>query len=102
MIPALRACLCPRQKGGWRRYVTPSGVTACERCDGLRFPEQPPWRVATTGGMVGKTYLERGEPVIVLAQWRGTGCPRNVVVADAAGNTKVRPARGLRRSGSVV
>jgi acetyl esterase len=97
VIPALRGCACPRSRGGWRRYVTPAGVVQCERCGGLRFPDRPPWRVSLAGGMVGRTYLERGEPVTVLAQWRGPGCPRNVVVADANGKTKVRPARGLRR-----
>ncbi len=92
----LRPCGCPNPKGGWRRLLLPPGVAECERCGGLRYVEPPTWTVRTTGGMVGKRYLEAGEPVTVLAQWRGTGCPRNVLVRDAKGNTKVRPARGLR------
>ena len=95
-MPALRGCTCPRPRGGWRRYILPPGVSQCERCDGLRYAGPPSWTVATAGGMVGRTYLEKGEPVTVLAQWRGSGCPRNVVVRDARGATKVRPARGLR------
>lgn len=71
--------------------------------------------------VVGRTYLERGEPVEVLAQWRGPSeavsnrrdlvCrevvlnpgrrrrsgPRNVLIRRADGELVVRPFRGLRR-----
>lgn len=67
--------------------------------------------------IVGETYLERGEPVVVIAQWRnrrlaelpdvfppflyllrdrGAG-PRNVLIRRADGDLVVRPFRGLRR-----
>lgn len=68
--------------------------------------------------IVGRTYLERGEPVEVLAQWRHrpvpdtstsdfqfvlkdlgrrkTG-PRNVLIRRASGELVIRPFRGLRR-----
>jgi acetyl esterase len=48
--------------------------------------------------MVGRTYLERGLPVVVLARasWKAGG-PRNVLVRRADGTLVVRPFRGLRR-----
>jgi acetyl esterase len=46
--------------------------------------------------VVGRTYLERGEPVVVVARWSGAG-PRNVLVRRADGCLVVRPFRGLRR-----
>ena len=46
--------------------------------------------------VVGRTYLERGEPVEVLVQWKGTG-PRNVAIRRADGSVVVRPFRGLRK-----
>jgi hypothetical protein len=46
--------------------------------------------------LLSRTYLERGEPVRVLAQWGGRG-PRNVLVERADGMRVVRPFRGLRR-----
>ena len=48
-------------------------------------------------GMVGRRYLEHGQPVTVLARWRGNHCPRNVLVERADGSKVVRPFRGLRR-----
>jgi acetyl esterase len=45
--------------------------------------------------MIGRTYLERGRPVTVLARWNGTG-PRNVLVVREDGSRVVRPFRGLR------
>lgn len=47
--------------------------------------------------MIGKTYLERGQPVVVLlrADWK-TGGPRNVLIRRSDGNLVVRPFRGLR------
>jgi hypothetical protein len=62
--------------------------------------------------VVGRTYLERGEPVTVLVGWRSrrkgdgtidldpsrpTGAPRNVMIQRADGSRTVRPFRGLRR-----
>lgn len=49
------------------------------------------------GGMEGRTYLLRGEPVRVIRRWRGRG-PRNVLVERANGERLVRPFRGLRRA----
>lgn len=46
--------------------------------------------------IVGTTYLERGEPVVVLVRWNGKG-PRNVLIRRANGVKVVRPFRGLRR-----
>lgn len=48
-------------------------------------------------GMVGRTYLLRGEPVTVLARWAGHGCPRNVLLERSDGSKTVRPFRGLRK-----
>ena len=47
--------------------------------------------------MTGRTYLLRGEPVVVIARWAGRG-PRNVLVEYPDGRRVVRPFRGLRRS----
>ena len=52
--------------------------------------------------VVGATYLERGRPVTVVAQWRsgrdaGPRGPRNVLIRRADGELVVRPFRGLRR-----
>lgn len=46
--------------------------------------------------MIGRTYLEKGAPVVVLIRWAGRG-PRNVLIRRASGETVVRPFRGLRR-----
>ena len=46
--------------------------------------------------MIGRTYLERGHPVTVLARWSGCG-PRNVIIQRADGTRVVRPFRGLRK-----
>ncbi len=46
--------------------------------------------------ITGKTYLLRGVPVLVLAQWAGKG-PRNVLVQLPDGKKVVRPFRGLRK-----
>lgn len=65
--------------------------------------------------MIGRTYLERGTPVTVLARWStpGGGCwppwlhwhtpcrltaPRNVLIQRQDGSRVVRPFRGLRRT----
>lgn len=65
--------------------------------------------------MIGRTYLERGQPVVVLKRWRhATGqlhyaslaCtrlapsigPRNVLIQRQDGSRVVRPFRGLRKT----
>jgi hypothetical protein len=47
--------------------------------------------------LIGRIYLERGEPVTVLARWAGAG-PRNVLVERTDRTHVVRPFRGLRRA----
>jgi hypothetical protein len=47
--------------------------------------------------MIGRTYLERGRPVTVLARWNGNG-PRNVLVRREDRRLVVRPFRGLRQT----
>lgn len=47
--------------------------------------------------IVGRTYLERGQPVVVTVQWGPGGGPRNVRIRRADGTHTVRPFRGLRR-----
>lgn len=50
--------------------------------------------------MIGRTYLLRGVPVIVLARWAPgspKGTPRNVLLLLPDGSKTVRPFRGLRR-----
>jgi hypothetical protein len=49
------------------------------------------------GGMVGRTYLERGRPVVVLVRWGPGGGPRNVLIRREDGTLVVRPFRGLRK-----
>jgi acetyl esterase len=46
-----------------------------------------------------KVYLERGQPVTILARWRwsGKGTRRNVLIKRADGTKVVRPFRGLRK-----
>lgn len=58
-----------------------------------RWPDQP----TDLGACAGRTYLERGAPVVVLRGWRGKG-PRNVLIQRADGTLTVRPFRGLRRA----
>jgi acetyl esterase len=45
--------------------------------------------------MIGRTYLERGALVVVVARWLGRG-PRNVLIQRSDGSLVVRPFRGLR------
>ena len=47
--------------------------------------------------IVGRTYLERGHPVVVLVQWGSGGGPRNVLIRRGDGSLTVRPFRGLRK-----
>lgn len=47
--------------------------------------------------MIGRTYLERGRPVVLVKRWHGTGGPRNVLIRRDTGELVVRPFRGLRR-----
>ena len=48
--------------------------------------------------MIGKTYYECGNPVIILARWdsRVKGAKRNVLILREDGSKVVRPFRGLR------
>lgn len=46
--------------------------------------------------VIGRTYIERGQPVTVLVRWTGRG-PRNVLIRRADGQLVVRPFRGLRK-----
>lgn len=48
--------------------------------------------------MIGRTYLERGAPVVVLIRWGKGGGPRNVLIRRTDGSEVVRPFRGLRIS----
>lgn len=48
------------------------------------------------GCCAGRSYTERGKPVVVERGWRGKG-PRNVLILRADGTRVVRPFRGLRR-----
>ena len=47
--------------------------------------------------VVGRTYLERGRPVVVPTGWGPGGGPRNVRIRRQDGTAVVRPLRGLRR-----
>lgn len=47
--------------------------------------------------MIGRIYLERGKPVVVLVRWGKGGGPRNVLIQREHGARVVRPFRGLRR-----
>jgi hypothetical protein len=47
--------------------------------------------------MIGRTYLERGRPVVVLIRWGPGRGPRNVLIRREDGQLVVRPFRGLRR-----
>jgi hypothetical protein len=47
--------------------------------------------------VIGRTYLERGQPVTLLIRWGPGGGPRNVLIRRADGTLIVRPFRGLRR-----
>lgn len=49
--------------------------------------------------VIGRTYLERGQPVTLLIRWGPGGGPRNVLIRRADGTLIVRPFRGLRRRG---
>ncbi len=51
----------------------------------------------STGIVIGRTYLERGRPVVVVARWLGQGTPRNVLIRRDDGTLVVRPFRGLRK-----
>lgn len=48
-------------------------------------------------GLVGKTYLEGGKPVVILVQWGKGGGPRNVLIRRQDGTEVVRPFRGLSK-----
>ena len=48
--------------------------------------------------MIGRVYLERGNPVTCLVRWGPGGGPRNVLIRRKSGELVVRPFRGLRRA----
>jgi acetyl esterase len=48
-------------------------------------------------GIAGRSYIERGRPVLVLIQWGPGGGPRNVLIRRDDGQDVVRPFRGLRK-----
>ena len=48
--------------------------------------------------MIGRIYLERGRPVVVLIRWGKGGGPRNVLIEREDGTKVVRSFRGLRRT----
>lgn len=69
--------------------------------------------------MIGRTYLERGHPVVVLTRWAPPTpgpepgwltwwrpskptAPRNVLIQRGDGTRVVRPFRGLRRPGGAL
>ena len=55
--------------------------------------------------IVGRTYYERGRPVVILVQWRtggGPSGPRNVRIRREDGSELIRPFRGLRTEASRV
>ena len=52
--------------------------------------------------MIGRTYLERGRPVVVLIRWGKGGGPRNVLIRREDGTQVVRPFRGLRRTADSI
>ena len=47
--------------------------------------------------MIGRTYIERGNPVTIVCRWGPGGGPRNVAVRRADGTVVVLPFRGLRK-----
>lgn len=47
--------------------------------------------------MIGRTYLERGARVVVVARWAIGGGPRNVLIRREDGSLIIRPFRGLRK-----
>jgi hypothetical protein len=49
-------------------------------------------------GITGRTYYERGQPVVVVIRWGVGAGPRNVLIQRADGVRVVRPFRGLRRN----
>jgi hypothetical protein len=63
-------------------------------CGPCMFPVTPP-NPTRQDRITGKTYLERGLPVLVLIRWSGKK-PRNVLIQRADGTRVVRPFRGLR------
>ena len=41
-------------------------------------------------GITGRTYLERGKPVVIVTQWKGKG-PRNVAIRREDGSVVLLP-----------
>jgi hypothetical protein len=48
--------------------------------------------------IIGKNYLERGQPVKILVSGLKAKGPRNVLIERADGSQVVRPFRGLRKT----
>jgi hypothetical protein len=61
------------------------------------FAEARPSASPRTDTITGRTYLERGAPVMVLVRWSGQG-PRNVLIQRPDGTWVVRAFQGLRRT----
>lgn len=58
-------------------------------------------KIGPGAGLIGRVFLERGDPVVVVARWRtgdGHTGPRNVRIRRADGTEVVRPFRGLRKT----
>ncbi|GEP12141.1 hypothetical protein [Methylobacterium gnaphalii] len=49
--------------------------------------------------MIGRTYLERGKPAVVLIRWADKGM-RKVLIEHESGEHVVRSFRGLRKTPS--
>jgi hypothetical protein len=56
------------------------------------------YRPHTAGCLIGRTYYDAGQPVVIVTAWGPGGGPRNVRVRREDGTTTVRPFRGLRRA----
>lgn len=81
-IPNARAFRWWYRKVGWRLVREPADDLGRSLVD--------------HGACTGRTYLERGQLVVVERGWRGKG-PRNVLIRRGDGTRVVRPFRGLRR-----
>jgi hypothetical protein len=66
-----------------------------QRASGMRRSRP---RLQWGSAVIGRTYLERGQPVTLLIRWGPGGGPRNVMIRRADGTLIVRPFRGLRRT----
>lgn len=81
---------------------SPSGQPVTCRCPPGALRPAPPDAgllagTPTVSSVIGRIYLERGRPVIVVIQWGPGGGPRNVLIRRDDGQLVVRPFRGLRK-----